>query len=426
MKIAIISDHLPGYHTIWSGAELIAITLNDILQKAGVETYFLTSTYTAQENRTVQNVFQINTPLKKYEIIIQNFPVDIAALWSLFRTLKEKKPDAVHINGKYLYLPAIIVCSILKIPFVYTVADYFIFCPRVIIRKPDGSNCEKYHGTDCSVCLGEMKEGWIKNILLKTPPVVLSPFLLLRKWIFNYYNKKVNSYIALSNTSKNRLVEYGIHPDKVKIVYHYYLKEPSPTNECIDPCSAVFVGWLSLENGTDILVKAFLLVLKDLPNAKLYLVGTGKERFVAQLKERICAHNAQNNILFLGKKENQEALSILQKCAVVVVPHQWPKEFGPIVLIEAAALGKPVITSNIGASHEFITDAVSGFLVSAFNDPDAFAEKIIHLLSHPEIAVRMGEKGKEKMRFVYTNSCAEELIELYSNLKNSTSNQLAR
>lgn|GEM_PF-2496958 len=417
MKVAIVSDHLPGYHTIWSGAELIAVTLRDILSNVGVETFFITSSFTANENRSIQNVFEVKTPLKKHEIVFQNFPVDIIALFDLVRVLKQQKPDVVHINGKYLYLLTIIACSLLKIPCVYTVADYFIFCPRVIIRKPDGTNCDTYHGSECYQCLGEMKEGIVKKILTKTPINVFKPLLVLRKVLFNYYNRRVDTYIALSNTSKKRLAEYGIPLDNIKIIYHYILKKLKETNEPVKPCSAIFIGWLSLENGTDVLVNAFIHVIKQIPDAMLYLVGTGKERFVGKLKEVINTNTAQNNIIFLGKKENAEALSILKKCAVVVVPHQWPKEFGPIVLIEAAALGKPVITSKIGATHEFISDTITGFLVEDFRNPKAFAEKIIYLLSNPEIAVHMGEKGKATTQFVYNNSCGEELIHVYSGLK---------
>ena len=416
MKVAIVSDHLPGYHKIWSGAELIAITLHDMLKKSGVEAFFLTSTFDANENRHYSNVFEIKTPLKKHEVILGNFPIDLRAIGDLYKTIKQQKPDIVHINGKYLYLPSIIVCSLLAIPFVYTVADYFLFCPRTFIRKPDGSNCDHYHGSECYECLSEMKEGSVKKIVSRIPAFIVKAFFLARKTIFNHYNKKVKSYIALSKTSKKRLVDYGIPSDKVHIIYHYYLKELQETNEKIDPISAIFIGWLSVENGINVLVDAFIEVLKDIPDAKLYLIGTGKDKFVAGLKEKINDNSAQNNILFLGKKENAEALSIMTKCNAVVVPHQWPKEFGPIVLIEAAALGKPVVTSKIGATHEFVSDKVNGFLVDDYQNPSAFAEKIKYLLSRPETAREMGRKGKENVKFVFDNSYADDLIGLYKGL----------
>jgi len=417
LKVAIVSDHLPGYHKIWSGAELITITLHDILKKAGVDAFFLTSTYDANENRTHHNVFEIKTPFKKWEIILGNFPVDISAMRDLCRVLKKQKPDVVHINGKYLYLPSIVVCRLLNIPCVYTVADYYLFCPRTFIRKPDGTNCDHYHGTECYVCLSEMKEGSVKNLVSRIPVALLKLFFIARKFTFDYFNKKVNAYIALSKASKKRLVEYGIPSRNVKVVYHYLIKELKETQEKIESTSAIFIGWLSVENGTNVLVDAFIEVIKDIPDAKLYLVGTGKDKFVAGLHEKINRHKAQKNIIFLGKKENVEALSILTKCDVVVVPHQWPKEFGPVVLIEASALCKPVVTSKVGATDEFVTDTVNGFLVADYRNPSAFAEKITYLLANPEIAKEMGEKGKANVPFVFDNSSADDLIQLYKRLK---------
>ncbi len=416
MKVAIVSDHLPGYHKIWSGAELITITLHDILKNAGVEAFFLTSTFDANENRTHHNVFEIKTPLKKYEIVLGNFPVDLKAIGDLYRILKTQKPDIVHINGKYLYLPSIIACSLLKIPFVYTVADYFLFCPRTFIRKPDGSNCDHYHGGRCCECLSEMKEGSVKNLVSRIPVFFLKTFFITRKIVFDYFNTKVNAFIALSKASKKRLVEYGIPSKKVKVVYHYLIKEIQESRDRIDPISAIFIGWLSVENGINILVDAFVEVIKDIPQAKLYLIGTGKDKFVAGLEERINRNNAQDNIIFLGKKENAEALSIMAKCDAVVVPHQWPKEFGPVVLIEASALGKPVVTSKIGATDEFVADTVNGFLVADYRNPYAFAEKIGYLLANPTIAHEMGEKGKANVPFVFDNSSAQALIQMYEGL----------
>ena len=416
MKVAIVSDQLPGYHKIWSGAELIAITLHDMLKKAGADAFFLTSTFDTNVNRQYSNVFEIKTPLKKYEVVLGNFPLDLRAISDLYKTIKQQKPDIVHINGKYLYLPSIIVCSLLAIPFVYTVADYFIFCPRTFIRKPNGSDCDHYHGSECFECLSEMKEGSIKKVVSRIPAFILKAFFLIRKTIFNYYNTKVKSYIALSESSKKRLVDYGISSESVHVIYHYYLRELQETKEKIDPISAIFIGWLSVENGTNVLVDAFIEVLKDIPDATLYLIGTGKDRFVAGLREKIKNNNAQNNILFLGKRENTEALSIMTKCDAVVVPHQWPKEFGPIVLIEAAALEKPVVTSKIGATNEFVLDNVNGFLVEDYQNPSAFAEKIKYLLSSPETAQKMGKKGKENVKFVFDNTYANELIKLYNDL----------
>ncbi|MDI6840291.1 MAG: glycosyltransferase family 4 protein [bacterium] len=416
MKVGIVSDHLPGYHKIWSGAELIAVTLSDILKSVNCEIFFLTSSFDYTKNKQGNLVYEINTPLKKYEAVVSNFPLDVCAIINLYGILKKTKPDIVHINGKYLYLPTIITCLMLKIPIVYTVADYFIFCPRTFIRKPNGDNCSTYHGAECYQCVSEMKQGILKTITYITPNILLKTFFLIRAKVFDYFNQKVDCFVALSKPSRQRLIDYGIKPERVKVIYHYKLAKLGETKEDIKGPAVGFAGWISVENGVDILVDAFLDVLGLIPEAKLYLIGTGKEAFVKNLKDKVVQNNAQDSIFFLGKKNNPETLSIISKCNVVVVPHQWPKEFGPLILIEALAVGRPVITSKIGATDEFIESRENGFLIDDFKNYKKFAEKIQYLLTNPEIAERMGKKGKSKVRFIFENYSSYELLNLYTNL----------
>lgn len=413
MKVAIISDYLPQYHKIWSGAELIAVTLSDMLKTKGGEVFFLTTPFDFSIQNDGNEIYPINTPLKRLGTLSRNFPIDVCAIRNIYRILKEKKPDIVHINAKYLFLPTLIACLRLKIPTVFTVPDYFIFCPTTFIRKPDGSSCTGYHGKNCYECLSVLSDGSFKKLVGFTPSFFIKNLLALRAKEFDYFLKQVSAYVVLSNISKNRLVNYGIPAEKVKLVYHYKLATLKETEENIATPSAVFVGWLSEENGTDILIKAFGFVANKIKQAKLYLVGTGKDNFITNIKTDIARLNIVDNVIFLGKRENREALSIISKCDIAVVPHQWPKEFGPLIVLEAMALGKPVITSRIGATDEFVKDRENGFLISDYKNPEAFAEKILYLLNNPDMIKAMGEKGREKISFLFDDSQAKEMLNLY-------------
>lgn len=416
MKVAIISDYLPQYHKIWSGAELIAVTLSDMLKTKGYEVFFLTTPFDFTIQNDGNEIYPINTPLKRLGTLSRNFPIDICAIRNIYKILKEKKPDIVHINAKYLFLPTLIACLRLKIPTVFTVPDYFIFCPTTFIRRPDGSSCTGYHGKNCYECLSVLSEGSFKKIVGFTPSFFIKYLLVLRAKEFDYFLKKVSAYVVLSNISKNRLVNYGIPSEKVRLIYHYKLATLKETKENIGTPSAVFVGWLSEENGIDILIKAFGFVAKKIKEAKLYLVGTGRDNFITNIKTDIALLNIVDNVIFLGKRENGEALSIISKCDLAVVPHQWPKEFGPIILLEALALGKPVITSRIGATTEFVSDGENGFLITDHTNPQAFADRLLQLLSDTNLAKKMGRKSIESVSFLYDDSSSRKIIELYQRL----------
>ncbi|MEE9543848.1 MAG: glycosyltransferase family 4 protein [Thermodesulfobacteriota bacterium] len=416
MKVAIVSDCLPGYHRMWSGAEIIAVTLADMLKSNGCEVSLVTAPFEAEPVDASSSVHQVWTPLKSLGTLSRNFPIDIGAIFSTYRVLKKLRPDIVHINAKYLFIPTLIACLRLKISTIFTVPDYFIFCPTTYIRKPDGSSCTTYHGPECYECMSVQGDGALKKAIGLIPKFLIQGLLTIRARVFDHFLKKVSAYVVLSESSKKRLVEYGIPKEKIRLIYHYKLATPRETKEEITNPSAVFVGWMSEENGTDILVRAFLMARKKVAGAKLYIVGTGKDDFEEGLKKEIAEAGLTGSVSFLGKKDNQEALSIISKCDVAVVPHQWPKEFGPVILVEALALGKPVITSKVGATGEYMVDGENGFLIEEYRSPEAFAEKLLILLSDTERARRMGAKQNDRIAFLTDDSSAIKATELYRSL----------
>ncbi|MFH1716072.1 MAG: glycosyltransferase family 4 protein [Planctomycetota bacterium] len=416
MKVCIVTDYLPKYHKLWSGAELIAVTLGQMLRSSGCEVFFLTTPWDFPHADNHTTIYPVNTLAKRLGALARNFPIDILAFRDICRRLRETRPDVVHINAKYLFLPTVRACLRLKIPVVFTVPDYFIFCPTTFIRRPDGSSCTAYHGARCCDCLDILSNGPVKKLVRYVPKFILKTLLALRARQFNRLLPKLSAYVTLTNISRNRLVEYGIPGEKIRVIYHYKLASPGPTDVKVVRPAAVFAGWLSEENGTDILVEAFARTAKTVGRANLYLIGTGAGWFEDKIKRRIADCGITDRVIFLGKKENPEVLSIISQCDVVVVPHQWPKEFGPVILLEALAMGKPVVTSRIGATEEFVEDGENGLLVSDYNRPEAFAEKLTVLLSSPDIAKRMGEKGGKSLAFLKDDSTAREMIELYQML----------
>lgn len=416
MNAAIISDYLPEYHQQWSGAELIATSLAEMLKEGGWRPFFVTTPFDFAPRQPAGHVRPVGTPLKRLGTLSRNFPLDLAALLNVRAVLKEERADIVHINAKYLFLPALIAAMELDIPAVFTVPDYFIFCPTTFLRHPDGSACDSHNGGGCRQCLSVLGDGALGRLARRVPGRLAGALLSLRAAEFRYFLKKVSLFIALSETSKKRLVDSGIPDGKVRVVYHYQMSEPGKTREAVESPAAVFVGWLSEENGTGILIDAFAEVVAERRDARLYLVGEGGEDYVAALKRKAAGLGMADSVFFLGRKDNEEALAIVSACDVVVVPHQWPKEFGPIILVEALALGKPVVTSGIGAPWEFVSDGDNGFIVGDYSNPTAFAGKIRALFDDQRMAARMGAQARKSAAFLSSARTSAELSSLYREL----------
>jgi len=423
MKIAIISDYLPKYHKIWSGAEIISMTLSEMLKSKGCEVFFITAPFDFLVQDDANRVISIKTPLKKLGTVSRNFPVDIGAIANIYKTLRKEKPDIAHINAKYLFLPTMITCNLLKIPTLFTVPDYFILCPTTSLKKANGAICEKNQGAHCFECISSLTSGThgsvadaVHGFIKKIPKSLLKIPFYIRAKEFSHYIKRVKAFIVLSASSRKRLIDYGIPEEKVHHIYHYKIGTPKESSEKIKSPSVMFAGKFCKENGTDILLDAFAETVKNVKDAKLYLIGWPEESFKKTMDNKITSYGIKNNVIVLGKRENPEILSLISKSDVVVVPHQWPKEFGPVILIEALAMGKPVITSRIGGTDEFVVDGENGFLIKDYKNAYAFAEKIIYLLSDTEKAKEMGDKGKEKVAFLFWDGSSSKMLQLYTKL----------
>ncbi len=400
MKICLVSDQLVGYHETWSGAEMVCKQAAESLEKENQEVVFITTRFKKKNNSRV--VCQVQTvdikPLFLKKIITPFFRI-LGIIYS-FYYLKKEKPDIVHFfHSNYLSIPVMVSAYILKIPTVYSVLAYFIICPRNNLRLDNGEICDKKEGLHCLKCV--------------------SPLKFFEKLIIRVFFKKFKGIITFTETSRTRLIKHGIPADKIKVIYTFDF--PSTINgikkaETIHN-SILFVGTFWEYKGLHILIRALPRLISEIPDAQLMIVGGGTEQDKARIEKMVEDLGLGNHIKFLGHKKNEEVLKLISEGEVVVVPEQWPSDFGPLILVEAMALAKPVVASKIGATPEFIKDGINGFLVE-YNKPEQFAAKIIWLLKNKSIAQSMGERAKEKVQFFLKNDQGRKVLELYNDILN--------
>ena len=118
----------------------------------------------------------------------------------------------------------------------------------------------------------------------------------------------------------------------------------------------LYIGRISEEKGIDTLLEAFRM-----GEHELYIGGDGP------LKERVLKASAENpRIRYLGLLEKKLVLDMMRRCSALLFPSIW-YEGMPLTLIEASAVGTPVIASNLGAMSSMITDQRNGLHFSAGN-----------------------------------------------------------
>ncbi|MBO7391961.1 MAG: glycosyltransferase family 4 protein, partial [Verrucomicrobia bacterium] len=108
-----------------------------------------------------------------------------------------------------------------------------------------------------------------------------------------------------------------------------------------------------------------------------------------------------------------EVLRRLAECSFLIFPSVWYETFG-LTLIEAMALGKPILASNLGGRPDIIQDGVQGVLYDPFK-PGALEEGIRRMICmSPEKRRQMGRAGRERYLRDFTPEVNyRQLIEIY-------------
>ena len=172
----------------------------------------------------------------------------------------------------------------------------------------------------------------------------------------------------------------------------------------------LFLGGLEPHKGPDVLLKAMPSILKNIPDAKLVLVGGGGMR--GEL-ERLCKRlGVEKYVKFAGFVEENMKPFYYRAADVFVLPSVMKSEVFPIVLLEASASGLPMIVSDLDTFKCIIEDGYNG-LFTKRRDENNLANRIIYLLENEEVREKMGKNGRKKVEGYSWEQIAEETEKVY-------------
>ncbi len=150
------------------------------------------------------------------------------------------------------------------------------------------------------------------------------------------------------------------------------------------------VARLHRQKGVVYFIRAADAVLRRKPSATFVVVGGGP--LEKRIKDEVARRGLGDRVILAG--ERADALDLLSAFDLFVLPSLW--EGLPLVLIEAAALGKPIIATNIDGSREIIRDGETGLLVPPA-DSAALSGAILRLLDDEGLARRLADKAKKEI-----------------------------
>jgi glycosyltransferase involved in cell wall biosynthesis len=231
--------------------------------------------------------------------------------------------------------------------------------------------------------------------------------------------QKAKIIVTISKYSQTKILEhYGIAAEKIRMVPNGVdIEKFQPTDSATgkkqfglgqEP-TVLFMGSLVPRKGLPYLVEAAKTVIKQLPNVRFLLVGSGPLR--KQIEASVASARLSGNFIFYGNIPEGQLASAYNAADVFVLPSV--QEGQGIVLLEAQACGKPVVAFGVGGVKEAVKDGETGFLLE-LGDTEGFADKLLRLLGDQALHQKMGKAGRKFVTENYTwDLCAQRMLKIY-------------
>ncbi|WP_425332013.1 glycosyltransferase family 4 protein [Pararhizobium polonicum] len=386
---AVFLDHIAMFEQ--AGWDVVPFAMQHELNPPSPwSDYFVSEIEYGHETGTLNKIKQVAKIIYSFE-----------AQRNLQRLIERVNPTIAHAHNVYHHLsPAIF--STLKsagIPTVMTVHDLKLACPSYKMLR-DAKVCE-----DC-------KGGRIHNVLVHRcikgstvlSAVVLAETALHRS--LGLYRNNLDRLVVPSRFYIDKLAEWGWPREKMVYIPNFVDAEAFDTG-WTEGDYFVFAGRLAPEKGIDTLLRAAAL-----SRQKLVIAGTGPEE--AALKE--LAQTLGVDAVFAGYLSGKALHRLIGEAKALVLPSEW-YENAPISVLEAYALGTPVIGARIGGIPEMIHEGETGFM-AAPADAQGLADALAAMDARsPEARRNMGSTARQWISVEFSSSAyLRRTTELYSSL----------
>ncbi len=225
---------------------------------------------------------------------------------------------------------------------------------------------------------------------------LLSPFL--------------DAFVAISTIGAQSLIDRGCKPRKVKVIL---FGVDLPTNRSRGPLRAelklagdssflmVTVATLIKRKGLDVLLEAVAPLLAGGNDRHLVIVGDGPMK--QELEQQAKTLSIHDRVHFLGLRNNVS--DIMADCDIFVLSSR--SEATPAAIMEAMAVGLPVVATHVGGIPDIVATGETGLLVAP-DDAIALREAITAIIQDRELASTFGENGRERCSRLFS---IEQLVE---------------
>ena len=312
----------------------------------------------------------------------------------LDQLLARVQPDIAHGHNIYHHISPSVL-GLLKsrgIPTVLTLHDLKIACPAYNMLAADGV-CERCRG------------GKLHNVVVNrcvSGSAAMSFVVMLEALVHKVigsYRRFVDHFIVPSRFYVEKFCEWGLPRESFRYVPNFVdIPRYEPSYAGGKPF--LYFGRLVRQKGVATLLQAVARA-----RVPLLIAGTGPD--LDSL--RMLANNLGADVNFLGQLSGQTLHDTVRSARAVVLPSEW-YENAPVSLLEAYALGRPVIGARIGGIPELVRENETGVCFESGN-ADSLAAALQHMAARPaaELA-QMGRAGRSWVEQEFTAAMYQHRI----------------
>jgi PEP-CTERM/exosortase A-associated glycosyltransferase len=275
--------------------------------------------------------------------------------------VKKIRPHILHAHSPVLNaIPALRVGRRLGIPVVYEVRASW---------------------EDAAVDHGSTQEGSVRYRLSRA----------LETWAL----KRADAVTTICEGLRGEIAARGIAPEKITVIPNAVDIEAFSSGGAPDAtlkqqlglegaCVLGFIGSFYAYEGLALLLRAMPAMLATLPNARVLLVGGGRQE--AELKQMVVEFGIANQVIFTGRVPHDQVQRYYDLIDVLVYPRlsmRLTELVTPLKPLEAMAQGRLLVASDVGGHRELIRSGETGVLFKA-GDANALAAAVLDLVRHPE------------------------------------------
>ena len=268
----------------------------------------------------------------------------------------------------------------------------------------------RLHGTDAYFCNLENRKQKFKNYVFEKKAL-----------------KNADKIVSVSEFAANRTKEIFNLKRDIEVVFNgINIEKFKPVNTKVRQGQILYFGSIIRKKGVLELAKAFNLLVEQKKDVSLVLLGKDvvdifDKKSTLELFFESLSNEAKNKVAHVNEVPYHEVSKLIAESELVTLPSF--AEALPMTWLEAMAMEKPLITSNIGWAKEMMIDGETGFMINPKNHQD-YANKMQQLLEDQDLANNFGKQARKVVLEKFESKMiAEKNSSLYKRINTKKGNK---